>query len=151
MDMLRTYLGDEVFFAGLQKYLKDNALGNGEAHQMRLAFEAVSGQDLNWFYNQWFFAPGHPVVSIDYAWDAAKKQQSVTVKQNQGGTPFRLPFNIDYYVGGKVQRQSVVLTEASQTFTMPLAAKPDLVNVDAAKKIVWLKTDNKSMAEYAYQ
>jgi len=151
MDMLRTYLGDEVFFAGLQKYLKDNALGNGEAHQMRLAFEAVSGQDLNWFYNQWFFAPGHPVVSIDYAWDAAKKQQSVTVKQNQGGTPFRLPFNIDYYVGGKVQRQPVVLTEASQTFTMALAAKPDLVNVDAAKKTVWLKTDNKSMAEYAYQ
>ena len=85
MDMLRTYLGDDVFFAGLQKYLKDNAFGNGEAHQMRLAFEAVSGQDLNWFWNQWYFAPGHPVVTIDYAWDAASKTQSVTVKQTQAG------------------------------------------------------------------
>ena len=105
MDMLRTYLGDDVFFAGLQKYLKDNALGNGEAHQMRLAFEAVSGQDLNWFWNQWYFAPGHPVVTINYAWDAAKKAETVTVKQTQAGQTFRLPFTIDYYVGGKVQHQ----------------------------------------------
>jgi len=151
MDMLRTYLGDDVFFAGLQKYLKDNAFGNGEAHQMRLAFEAVSGQDLNWFYNQWYFAPGHPVVTIDYAWDAAKKVQSVTVKQTQTGQTFQLPFTIDYYVGGKVQHQIVTMTEATQTFTMPLAAKPDLVNVDANKKTLWLKTENKSAAEYAFQ
>jgi aminopeptidase N len=151
MDMLRTYLGDDVFFAGLQKYLQDNKFGNGEAHQMRLAFEAVSGQDLNWFYNQWYFAPGHPVVTIDYAWDAAKKAETVTVKQTQAGQTFRLPFTIDYYVGGKVLHQPVTMTEATQTFTMPLSAKPDLVNVDANKKTLWLKTDNKTAAEYAYQ
>ena len=151
MDMLRTYLGDDVFFAGLKKYLTDNKFGNGEAHQMRLAFEDVSGQDLNWFWNQWYYAPGHPVVTIDYAWDAAKKAQSVTVKQTQPGQTFRLPFTIDYYVNGKVQHQPVTMTEATQTFTMPLATKPDLVNVDASKKLLWLKTDNKTAAEYAYQ
>ena len=149
--MLRTYLGDDVFFAGLQKYLKDNALGNGEAHQMRLAFEAVSGQDLNWFWNQWYFAPGHPVVTIDYAWDAAKKVQSVTIKQTQTGPAFQLPFTIEYYVGGQVLHQAVTMTEATQTFSMALAAKPELVNVDANKKTLWLKTDNKPLAEYVFQ
>ena len=118
---------------------------------MRLAFEAVSGQDLNWFWNQWYYAPGHPVVSIDYAWDAAKKAETVTVKQTQAGQPFRLPFTIDYYVNGKVMHQPVTMTEATQTFTMPLAARPDLVNVDANKKTLWLKTDNKTAAEYAFQ
>ncbi|SHJ38100.1 aminopeptidase N [Hymenobacter daecheongensis DSM 21074] len=151
VDMLRTYLGDDVFFAGLQKYLKDNAFGNGEAHQMRLAMEAVSGQDLNWFYNQWYYGTGHPVVSIDYSWDAAKKVQSVTLKQNQTGQTFQLPFAIDYWVNGKPQRQRVMMTEASQTFTMPLSAKPDLVDVDAEKTLVWQQTDNKSIAEFAYQ
>jgi aminopeptidase N len=151
VDMLRTYLGDDVFFAGLQKYLTDNKFGNGEAHQMRLAFEAVSGQDLNWFYNQWYYGVGHPVVTIDYAWDAAKKVQSVTVKQTQPGQTFRLPFTIDYYVNGKVQHQAVTMTEATQTFTMPLAAKPELVNVDASKKLLWNKTDNKPLGEYVYQ
>jgi len=151
MDMLRTYLGDDVFFAGLQKYLKTNALGNGEAHQMRLAFEDVSGQDLNWFWNQWYYSPGHPVVTIDYAWDAAKKTQSVTVKQTQAGKPFQLPFTIDYYVGGKVMHQPVTMTEATQTFSMALPAKPELANVDASKKLVWQKTDNKPVSESVYQ
>ncbi len=151
VQMLRTYLGDDVFFAGLQKYLTDNKFGNGEAHQMRLAMEAVSGQDLNWFYNQWYYGSGQPVVSIDYSWNAGSKTQSVTIKQTQPGEPFRLPLAIDYYVGGKVQRQRVTMTEATQTFTMPLAARPELVNVDAEKFTLWQKTDNKPLAEYAYQ
>ncbi|TVT43702.1 M1 family peptidase [Hymenobacter setariae] len=151
VQMLRTYLGDDVFFAGLQKYLQDNKFGNAEAHQMRLAMEAVSGKDLNWFYNQWYYGAGHPVVTIAYAWDAAAKKQSVTVKQTQEGKPFQLPFTIDYYVNGKPVHQQVMMTEATQTFTMPLAAKPDLVNVDADKNLLWDKTDNKQLAEYAYQ
>ena len=151
VQMLRTYLGDDVFFAGLQKYLTDNKFGNGEAHQMRLAMEAVSGQDLNWFYNQWYFGSGQPVVTIDYAWDAGSKTQSVTIKQTEADKVFRLPLAIDYYVNGKVQRQRVTMTEATQTFTMPLAARPALVNVDADKFTLWQKTDNKPLAEYLYQ
>ncbi|MBC6608460.1 HEAT repeat domain-containing protein [Hymenobacter sp. BT188] len=151
LQMLRTHLGDPVFFAGLNQYLKQNALGNGEAHQLRLALEAASGQDLNWFFNQWYFAPGHPVVTIDYSWDAARKVQSVTVKQTQAGEPFTLPLAIDMYVGGKSQRRNVVLRKATETLEFPLAAQPDLVNVDATKTMVWQKTDNKPLAAYAYQ
>ena len=38
----------------------------GEAQQLRLAFEAVTGQDLNWYWNQWYYGSGNPVVKIDY-------------------------------------------------------------------------------------
>ena len=151
VQMLRTYLGDDVFFAGLQKYLTDNKFGNGEAQQMRLAMEAVSGQDLNWFYNQWYYGAGSPTVTIDYNWDAARKVQSVTLKQTQAGQVFQLPLAIDYYVKGKAQRQRVLMTQASQTFTMPLAAQPELVNVDAEKNLLWQKTDNKPLAASLYQ
>ncbi|MDO7886590.1 M1 family aminopeptidase [Hymenobacter cheonanensis] len=151
VQMLRTYLGDDVFFAGLQKYLTDNKFGNGEAHQMRLAMEAVSGQDLNWFYNQWYYGAGHPVVTIDYGWDAGTKTQRVTIKQTQSGQVFQLPLAIDYYVNGKAQRQRVMMTQATQTFTMPLAAQPQLVNVDAEKFTLWQKTDNKPLTESLYQ
>ena len=151
VQMLRTYLGDDVFFAGLQKYLTDNKFSNGEAHQLRLAMEAVSGQDLNWFFNQWYYGAGHPVVTIDYSWDAGSKTQSVTIKQTQQGQTFQLPMAIDYYVSGKPVRQRVMMTQATQTFTMPLAAKPLLVNVDAEKNLLWQKTDNKPLAESLYQ
>jgi aminopeptidase N len=90
-------------------------------------------------------------VTIDYAWDAARKVQSVSVKQTQPGQAYRLPVTLDYYVNGKVQHQPVVMTEASQTFTMPLSCKPELVNVDASKKTLWQKIDNKPVSEYVYQ
>ncbi|RZK90711.1 MAG: M1 family peptidase, partial [Hymenobacter sp.] len=151
VQMLRTYLGDDVFFAGLKKYLTDNKFGNGEAHQMRLAMEAVSGQDLNWFYNQWYFGSGQPVVTIDYAWDAGTKTQNVTIKQTQANKVFQLPLAIDYYVNGKAQRQRVMMTQATQTFSMALAGKPELVNVDAEKFTLWQKTDNKPVTESLYQ
>ncbi|MCB2379941.1 M1 family peptidase [Hymenobacter sp. BT635] len=150
-DMLRTYLGDDVYFAGLNQYLKQNALGNGEAHQMRLAMEAASGRDLNWFYNQWYYNAGHPEVSIDYSWDAAKKMQSVTIKQTQEGPAFQLPLTIDLYVNGKPQRHQVMMRQATETFQLAASAKPELVNVDATKLTVWLKKDNKPLSEFAYQ
>lgn len=50
LHMLRNYLGDEAFFAGISDYLKTNEYGTGEAHQVRLSLEKVSGKDLNWFF-----------------------------------------------------------------------------------------------------
>ncbi|WP_022824634.1 M1 family metallopeptidase [Hymenobacter norwichensis] len=151
LNMLRTYLGSDVFFAGLRQYLTRQAFGVGEPHQLRLALEDVSGQDLSWFFNQWYYRAGHPVVTINYAWDAAAKVQTVTVKQSQAGVPFQLPLAIDYYVNGQPRRQRVMMTEATQTFRMPLSGQPDLVNVDAEKTLVWQKQDNKPLAAYAYQ
>ncbi|RSK44380.1 M1 family aminopeptidase [Hymenobacter perfusus] len=151
LNMLRSHLGDDVFFGGLKKYLTDNKFGTGEAHQLRLALEAVSGQDLNWFFNQWYYGTGHPVVSIDYAYDAARKEQAVTIKQTQPGQVFRLPMAVDVYVNGKPQRHQVVMTQATETFRFPAASKPTLVNVDAEKVLLWQKTDNKPFADFAYQ
>ncbi|QIL74702.1 M1 family metallopeptidase [Hymenobacter sp. HDW8] len=85
LNMLRATLGEEVFFQGLKRYLTQNAFGTGEPHQLRLALEEVSGQDLNWFFNQWYYRAGHPVVTIDYQWDAPRKRQAVVVRQTQTG------------------------------------------------------------------
>ncbi|UOQ82369.1 M1 family metallopeptidase [Hymenobacter sp. 5414T-23] len=151
LNMLRSYLGDDVFFAGLKKYLTDNKFGNGEAHQLRLALEATSGQDLNWFFNQWYFNSGHPVVTIDYAWDAARKEQTVIIKQNQPGQVFQLPLAVDLYVNGKPERHNVMLHQRTETLRFPVASKPSLVNADAEKVLLWQKTDNKPFEDYVYQ
>ena len=39
---------------------------SAEVHQLRLAFEKVSGKDLNWFFNQWYFSNGHPKLDVKY-------------------------------------------------------------------------------------
>ncbi|WP_316835139.1 M1 family aminopeptidase [Pedobacter nutrimenti] len=151
LNMMRNYLGDKIFFKGLNIYLKQNAFKNGEAHQLRLAMEEASGQDMNWFFNQWYFSSGHPLLTIDYAWDEASKTEKVTLKQTQGGTPFTLPMAVEVYSGGAKKRFQITMKDAEQTFTFPATAKPDLINVDADKVLLALKTDHKSLGEYAFQ
>jgi len=55
LHMLRYYLGDDAFFASLKHFLNKMKFKATEAHDLRLSFEEVSGKDLNWFFNQWYF------------------------------------------------------------------------------------------------
>ncbi len=151
LNMLRDYLGEDVFFKGLNIYLKQNAFKNGEAHQLRLELEEASGKDLNWFFNQWYFNNGHPLLKIDYKWDAAAKKQTVYLKQTQDGEAFMLPVAIDFYAGGKMERHEVWMNSKADTFTYSFAVKPDLVNVDAKKILLAEKTDSKTLNEYVFQ
>ncbi|MBX7108799.1 MAG: M1 family metallopeptidase [Chitinophagales bacterium] len=155
LHLLRSYVGDEAFFRALNKYLTAHRFGTVEVAQLRLAFEEVTGQDLNWFFNQWFFSAGHPVLDISYQYDADAKKETVTVQQVQDtndGTPvFRLPVDIDVYEGGNVTRYAKVITDAMQEFSFSCQTPPDLVNVDAGKALICEKTDNKSDSAFAFQ
>ena len=157
LHMLRSYLGDDAFFTGLQKYLTDNKFKTGEAQQLRLALEEVSGQDLNWFFNQWYYAAGHPLLDISYAYDEKAKQVTMTVEQKQetkGGTPaiFELPVNVDIYqtAGKPAKREKIVVTKRTQTFTFDVPSKPELVDFDADRMLLAQKTDNHTEEEYIF-
>ncbi len=155
LHMLRTYVGDEAFFAALQRYLKKNEYSDVEAQELRLAFEDITGEDLNWFWNQWFYAPGHPMLDIKYGWDETTKKASVTIAQTQdnAGVPhvFDLPMAVDVYdASGKATRQRIRLTKREQTFTFDAPSKPALINVDAEKALLSVKTDNHTPEEFAF-
>ncbi|MGI4022098.1 MAG: M1 family aminopeptidase [Janthinobacterium lividum] len=151
LNMLRNYLGEDAFFSGLNLYLRQNALGNGEAQQLRLAMEKVSGQDLNWFFNQWYYGAGHPELKIDYKWDEASKTEFVYLSQTQEGQTFILPMAIDLYAGGKKERHQIWMNDKTDTLTFKLPSKPNLVNVDGDKVLLAQKTDGKTNEEYAFQ
>jgi aminopeptidase N len=151
LNMLRNYLGDAAFFKGLNIYLKTNAFKNGEAQQLRLALEEASGRDLNWYFNQWYYGAGHPVLDINYKWDDASKTETVYLAQKQDGQTFKLPFAVDIYAGGKKVRHKVWMNDKMDTLTFHSDVKPDLVNVDGDKVLLALKTDNKTLGEYAFQ
>ncbi|HXB08957.1 MAG TPA: M1 family metallopeptidase [Puia sp.] len=150
LNMLRVYLGDSAFFKSLQLYLRTNAFRSADVHQLRLAMEEVSGQDLNWFFDQWFFGAGHPKVRIDYQYDEAAGKVSVFLVQGQE-RPFVLPLMIDVYESGGKKRYPVWMRHSADTFSFSCAGRPALVNVDAEKMMLWEKTDNKTIAALAFQ
>lgn len=134
LHMLRYYLGDDAFYNGLKKYLNDNAFSTVEIHQLRIAMEEVCGEDLNWFFNQWFLASGHPLLVIDYEYDAEKKQQIVKLEQiqDQSTTPIhRLSFYIDVYENGEPKRHLVEMNKPQQDYYFDVEEEPSNVIVDA--------------------
>ncbi|MFI5149868.1 MAG: M1 family aminopeptidase [Bacteroidia bacterium] len=153
LHMLRKYVGDEAFFASLRYYLETNKFTPVEIHHLRLAFEHVTGEDLNWFFNQWFLNPGHPDLDIKYAYDETGKKETVTITQTQDFTRFalfRIPMMVDIYAGGKTERKMITVTKASEDFVFECAAKPELVNVDAEKMLLCTKKDNHTVEEWIY-
>ncbi len=154
LHMLRNYVGDTAFFKSLNKYLTDNKFGTGNAHKLRLAFEAVTGKDLNWYWNQWYFGSGHPKLEISYGYDAAKETAYVYFKQTQTGDKvFKLPVNIDVYTENSDQpkRFTTWIERKTDTFSFNMGSKPDLINVDADKILLAEKKDAKGIHEYYLQ
>jgi len=151
LNMLRNYLGKEAFYKGLGLYLKTNAYKEGEPHQLRLALEQVSGRDLNWFFNQWYYGAGHPELKISYKYDEATKTETVYLAQTQDGQTFKLPMAIDIYAGGKKNRYKVWMNDKADTLSFQSDVKPDLVNVDGDKVLLTKKTDDKTLDEFTFQ
>jgi aminopeptidase N len=149
LHMLRSYVGDSAFFKSLNKYLVDNKFKNTEATNLRLAFEDVTGKDLNWFWNQWYYGSGHPKLKIDYNYTPNSSQ--VIIEQRQSGKTFTLPIAIDVYTGNNKQRYNVWVKNKIDTFTFTTSEKPTLINVDADKILLVEKTDNKSADNYVEQ
>ena len=152
LHMLRNFVGDSAFFKSLNNYLTTNKFKSAEAHQLRLAFEEVSGRDLNWFFNQWYFSSGHPSVEIDYQYDDAAGKVNVIVKQTQKtGKLFKLPIAIDIYNGAQKVRHNVWINNAADTFSFSYTKRPDLINVDGDKVMLWVKKDNKTLENFIHQ
>lgn len=152
LNMLRNYVGDSAFWKSLNLYLNTYKFKSAEAQELRLAFEEVTGEDLNWFWNQWYYGAGHPKLTIDYAYDDAAGKVRVIVNQTQeGGKVFRLPIAIDVYNGASKQRHHVWIENKTDTFTFSYTTHPDLVNVDGDKILLCEKTDNKTLDNFVNQ
>ncbi len=151
LNMLRNYVGDSAFFKSLHVYLTKHQYGNAEAQDLRLAFEEVTGEDLNWFWNEWYYGSGHPKLDINYVYNTQTKTAKVFMKQTQTGNIFQFPFAIDGYEGANKKRYKVWMKNQADTFSFPSNTKPLLINVDADKILVCEKTDNKTLDEFIYQ
>ena len=152
LNMLRHFVGDEAFFASLHKYLNDNKFSNGSAIKLKLAFEAVTGKDLNWFFNQWYFDNGHPYIRITQKYLADKKQVLVVLQQTQTQEKvFELPVGIDIYVADQKSHYDVWNKNRIDSFYFAANNVPDNVNVDNDKVLLWSKEEEKDLSQYIYQ
>ncbi len=161
LHMLRKVVGDDAFFASLKLYLEKNKYTSVEIHNLRLAFEETTGEDLNWFFNEWFLNKGHLELGISwYYYDESEypdeqNRLTVTLEQQQDleTTPlYKMPMYVDVYHGKEKVRHLITLENKLQTFVIPCSGgRPDLVNIDAEKMLLCTKEEEKETAEYIHQ
>lgn len=154
LHMLRSYLGDDAFFKGLNIYLNNNKFKTGEAAQLRLALEDASGKDLSWFFDQWYYGSGQPKLTVDYDYSLPGVAKVIISQTQNTGKVFLLPIAIDVYNGENITRYNVWMKNAVDSFYFPVSSKPDLINVDGDKVLLAQFDDHKTeanmIAQYKY-
>ncbi|MEM9831010.1 MAG: M1 family metallopeptidase [Bacteroidota bacterium] len=152
LHMLRNHIGDEAFFAALKLYLTRHAYTSVEIHDLRIAFEEVTGQDLNWFFNQWFLNSGHPVFEVQQNYENGKLTLVVTQMQDNDELPlYQIPVNVAVWANDKRSDYELWLNELSQEFEIALDTVPQLVLFDADGTLLAEVSHEKTESEWAYQ
>ena len=125
---LRRLLGDSVFWAGMHRFLTDNAYKSVETADYAIAMEKASGRDLDWFFDQWAYGIGYPKVQLTRAWDAAGKKLTITLRQTQTMDTthpfFRFPATVRVVTRDSVVRREIMMTYQDQKFTLSLPSAP---------------------------
>lgn len=135
LHMLRSELGDGVFWAGVREYLTRHRGRSVETRDLERALEDASGRALGAFFQQWIHRAGHPEIEADARFDAEQRLLHVTLRQTQAvdaTTPcFRLPVRVAVVTApGEETAHTLELDDRARTFALPCEKAPRWVAVD---------------------
>jgi len=151
LHMLRRYLGDDAFFAGLNRYLTLHAYKSAEIHDLRLAMEEVSGEDLNWFFNQWFLSKGHPVLFTEQLINTENKLVTIKVKQAQSFGNFKIPVDLAIWDEAGKHVYSISIEETEQEFSFPFTGNIKNVHLDDQQVLLAKVFEEKPIDQLIHQ
>jgi aminopeptidase N len=140
LHMLRALVGDEPFFKTLSHFLHRYAFDAVDTADFIRSVKTVTGQNLDWFFDQWLYKPGHPVFEVGSEWDPVSKLVRLKVAQVQDlsrGVPvFRVPVSVKLVTPGKTDIRRIWIERKEETFDLPLEEDPSLVRFDADNVLI---------------
>ena len=148
LAMLRALMGDDPFRRSITHFLKKHAFGSADTHDFQIAIREASGQTLDWFFDQWIYRAGHPVLDVSYTWDAGAVKIKVIQKQK---ALYALPVPIGVTTADGKKVHSVWVREREETLSLPTASKPLMVHFDEGDVLLKEVTFAKSTEELLYQ
>ena len=141
LEMLRFKMGDTAFFQAVRNYLADPNLAYKYAVTANLQthLEAVYGQSLSEFFNDWIYKQGYPTYTIS-AQNWGSGQAKFTINQTQSDASvsyFEMPVPVRVY-GASGQQADLVLenTFNGQEIVMAVPFPIASVEFDPEKHII---------------
>lgn len=137
LHMLRKQLGDAVFWNGIRSYYGQYAGKNVLTDDLRRTMEKVSGTDLKQFFQQWLHTPGHPVLDIQWKYNAASTLFSVNINQQQT-LPFAFPLEINVMISGNRSiTKTIMIKDKLTSLSMPLVTRPVEILIDPVANLLY--------------
>ena len=141
MQMLRSTMGDEKFFAALKSFLTDKAWQSVTTADFRAACEASFGEDLRYFFIQWVESNGAPEFKLEYTIFRTQKGFRVQGKISQDLDTFRMPVDLHIETEGDPENKRVEVMGTSSEFSVETFGKPKSVTIDAGNKVLRLSPE----------
>ncbi len=125
LRMIESYLGEDIFRAGVRIYLNRHRESNASADDFWHALDEASGQDVTTIMNAWIKEPGHPLVTFDVresggGLDVTLSQSRYYSDREADASPQRwpVPLVLRYGTAGAVREERVLLRDASATIRL---------------------------------
>jgi aminopeptidase N len=148
LHMLRDTVGTDAFWKGIREYYRRHRDATATGDDLRRVMDEVSGQNLQWFFDQWLRRPVSPSFEGAWHYDAAAKAIRVEIAQMQAGDPYRvrLQLGVVAAAGQPARVERVEMTDRKTSFTIAAPAEPVEVTFDPD---TWLLADKVSFGKRA--
>ncbi|WP_416669056.1 M1 family aminopeptidase [Egbenema bharatensis] len=148
--MIRSELGDALFFKAIHTFVQDNAHQTVETVDLLRAIDKATGRNLQFLFDQYVFRGGHPDYKVAYSWDGDSHLAKVTVTQtqskdgdkssNSGLFDLKIAIGFGYSESEQAKTQikpfTVRIHEREQAFYFPLEQKPNFISFDLGNSIL---------------
>jgi aminopeptidase N len=133
LHMLRGIIGDDNFFTGMRHYATLYKYGNASTEDFRDAMEAVSGVDLDYFFQEWIYEQGYP--EYQYAWQSEPfgdhyrvNFQLVQIQQN--APIFSMPIQLLISTTSGDTLVTIFSSQQNELFQIEVTNQPNAVQFD---------------------
>ncbi|MBI3949013.1 MAG: M1 family metallopeptidase [Acidobacteria bacterium] len=145
LHMLRHVMTDEPFFAALKDYGRRFAFSNASTEDFQRVCEDHYGAPLDWFFQQWVYAPARPIYRVSSYISSAdasgnytinltiEQQQSQLIPGREGelANVYIMPIDVTiHYADGGSETRVVRNDARQQQFSFTVSKRPVSVGLD---------------------
>jgi len=155
IHMMRWILGETPFHSTLSHFLHKHAFQPADTHDFLTAIKDATGQNLDWFFDQWLLSPGHPIFDVSHTWDEDTRRLKWRIVQTQDtsrGIPiFRTPVILGIVTPEGRRSEKAWIEKQTEVFEFGCEQKPLMVRFDEGNNLLKEWTFVKSVDELLYQ
>ncbi len=131
LHMLRGIIGDDKFFETLKAYAKEPGItyNTASTEDFKRVAEKVSGQDLDYFFDQWIYGEGFPTYTFGWNYkntSADNYTLTLMAKQETNSNPqfFTMPIQVTYKTNKETKTTTIFNDRQSQKWEIPVVGEP---------------------------